>query len=164
MVDFIRESLGRAFIASAMRRVSDQFFVGSSEWHREFGIAAPVRTWAQLLLLEQRGPLGITEIASELRQSHPTIIEWSRALSDLRMTSASQGAKDRRRNVISLTATGKKEASLILEAQGILADAYAELCAEVGADIFEPLLRLELACQSQPMLERLRERANLRSD
>lgn len=162
MVDFIRESLGRAFIASAMRRVSDQFFAGSSEWHREFGIAAPVRTWAQLLLLEERGPLGITEIASELRQSHPTIIEWTRALTNLRMTSASQSAADRRRNEISLTSAGKKEAALVLRARDILADAYAQLCTEVGSDIFEPLLKLEVACQEKSMLLRLRENAALR--
>lgn len=157
MVDFIRESLGRAFVASAMRRVSDQFFAGSSEWHRELGIAAPVRTWSALLLLDERGALGITEIAGALRQSHPTVIEWVRALGGAHLVSASKGVKDRRRNLISPTSDGRAEAERIRRAQDVLARAYAELCTEVGEDIFEPLLRLEAACDARSMVARLRD-------
>lgn len=158
MSAFIR-SLGRPFVASALRRVGEAFQAGASEWFIECGIVAPLRTSGALLLLQERGPQGVIEIATELRQSHPTIIVWIKELDTLGLIQSRPSNTDGRRNIISLTQAGEEQAAFIRSAQNVLAGAYATLCAEAGTDIFEGVLRLEELCRRQSMAERLREQA-----
>ena len=112
-----------------------------------------------LILLDEKGALSITEIASKLRQSHPTIIEWTRALSDLGLVASRQSSQDRRRNLVSLTVAGEADAKRVAQALAIIAEAYSRMCSEIGDDIFESLLRLGAACAEKSMLQRLREAA-----
>ena len=157
MSDFI-ESLGRPFIATALKRVSDQFQAGAANWYRGFGLSAPVRTASAVLLLAQeRRPLGITELASRLRQSHPTIIDWIRELEAIQLVQLVRSAADKRLNLVSLTDKGTEEAARIRAAQSVFEKAFLDLSDEVGGDIFPLLIRLERACLAKPMASRLRD-------
>lgn len=152
-------SLGRAFAGTALRRLAEQFQSGATEWFIERGIVAPLRTGGALLLLQERGPQGVVEIATQLRQSHPTIISWIKELERLGLIRSRPSELDGRRTVISLTKAGEVQAELIRAAQNVLASAYVSLCAEAGVDIFDGLLRMEDLCRRRPMIERLREQA-----
>ncbi len=157
MADFL-EMLGRPFVATALKRVAEQFQGGASDWYREFGLIAPVRAASAILLLAHEGrPFGVTELASRLRQSHPTIIDWVRELAALKLVTLARGAADKRVNLVSLTEAGRQEAARILAAQAAFEKAYSDLSEEVGGDIFPLLLRLEQACVAKPMASRLRE-------
>lgn len=158
-MDFLA-NLGRPFVASALRRVADQFQAGAGRWYAEHGIDAPVRTAGAMLLLRANGATGITDMAAELRQSHPTIIEWVRELETLGFVSSAAGEQDRRRTLISLTPAGRAQSELIFTAGAVFERAYAGLCTEIGSDVFEGVLALEQACQRKSMLDRLREAAS----
>lgn len=156
MQDFIK-GLGRPFIATALRRVSEQFQAGAVQWYSECGISAPVKTASAVLLLDSEGPLSITEMAGRLRQSHPTTIDWTRSLEREGLVQLAADPADRRRSIVSLTDAGREQAKRIWAAQDIFREAYAKLCEEIGADIYPVILRLEEACERQTMLGRLRE-------
>ena len=159
MTDFL-ETLGRPFVATALKRVAEQFQAGASDWYREFGLTAPVRAASAILLLAHEDrPFAVTELAARLRQSHPTIIDWVRELEAAKLVTLARGAADKRLNMVSLTKAGKREAARIVAAQAAFEKAYADLCAEVGGDIFPLLLQLERACLAKPMAARLREAA-----
>src|SRR5580692_6042293 len=79
--DFIR-SQGPAFLAHLLRRLSDELVRGADEWSPEVGVTAPPRTTSTLLVLDEHGPLGVTEISALLRQSHPLVITWIKQLQD----------------------------------------------------------------------------------
>jgi DNA-binding MarR family transcriptional regulator len=156
MQDFVKQ-LGRPFVASALKRVAEQFQAGAVQWYAECGITAPVKTASAVLLLNAEGPLSIMDIAARLRQSHPTTIEWMKALESNKLVRFAADPSDRRRNIVSLTGAGRKEAKRISAAQDVFRDAYAELCAEIGDDIYSSVLRLEEACDRRTMFSRLRD-------
>ncbi len=73
--DFIRRQ-GPAYLAHLLRRLSDELVRGADAWYPEVGVTVPPRTTSTLLALDEHGPLGVTEISTLLRQSHPLVINW----------------------------------------------------------------------------------------
>lgn len=156
--DFIK-SCGPQFFAHLLRRVSDQIVRGEEIWLSETGGVTPPRTVSTLYALDRFGPLGVTQIASLLRQSHPMAITWARQLTSRGLVEARVDSGDRRRTVLSLTRKGKKELARVKREGQIIIAAQAELFAQARADIYDALWRIEEALREKPFAERLRETA-----
>jgi DNA-binding MarR family transcriptional regulator len=155
MDDFIREK-GPAFLAHLLRRVSDELVRGASEWYPEAGVDAPPRTTSTLLALDEYGPLGVTEIANLLRQSHPLVISWIRQLDEAGFVRSRADAKDGRRTVIGLTAKGGAEVARLREALVSMEQASRQLMDDAAPGLFEALARMDEACRLLPFAQRLR--------
>lgn len=156
MDDFIKKQ-GLSFLAHLLRRLSDDFVRGFAAWNEETGIRAPPRTHSTLRALDDQGPLGVTEIALLLRQSHPLVITWIRQLKELGLVEARLDPNDRRRTVLSLTPAGEAEVETQKGASLIMERAFQRLMAEADADIFDALWRMEEALLHEPFLDRLRK-------
>lgn len=161
MGDFIAK-LGLPFMAHMLRRMSDTLVAGAGEWEAEIGIRAQPRTASTLQLLDREGPRAVTDIAARLKQSHPLIITWLRHLEDEGFVRTMQDPADRRRTLVSLTASGRKEARRMREASDVIERVYGELLDEIGIELFDGLLALEAACERRSVVERLRARAKRR--
>jgi DNA-binding MarR family transcriptional regulator len=156
MTDFIK-SHGIVFMAHLLRRLSDEFVRDIEVWYREVGVRAPPRTHSTLLALSEHGPLGVTEIAALLRQSHPLVIKWIRRLKELGFVEANGDLSDRRRTVISLTDAGRADLLAQDAADPILVQAFQRLMKKADAEVFEGLWRLEEECRNEPFLDVLRK-------
>ncbi|MFN3325572.1 MAG: MarR family winged helix-turn-helix transcriptional regulator [Bryobacteraceae bacterium] len=156
MADFIQEQ-GLPFFAHLLRRLSDEFVSGFAVWNKEVGIKAPPRTHSTLQALAERGPLGVTQLAALLRQSHPLVITWVRQLKELGLVEARSDALDGRRTVLTLTDAGKAETEVQKLAHAAMIRAFEKLMREADAEIFEALWRIEAACRQKSFLDRLRE-------
>ncbi len=155
MDDFIRQQ-GPAFLAHLLRRLADELVQGASVWYPEAGVTAPARTASTLIALDERGPLGVTEIAALLRQSHPLVIVWIRQLAGSGFVESRADPNDRRRNVIALTGRGRAEVKRLRRALGPMEKASRGLLDEAGPALHDALWRMEQACRDQPFVERLR--------
>ena len=155
--DFIA-ALGRPFVAHRLRRLSELFVDGYAAWLPAFGVTAPARALSTLLLLDREGPLGVTEIAARLRLSHPLLIRMTGQLAGQGLIAFAADPKDARRRPATLTAKGRAEAERIRAAAAVLDRAYAELFAEIGADLVDLAGRVEAACLRDGFAARL-ERA-----
>jgi DNA-binding MarR family transcriptional regulator len=155
MDDFIRQK-GPAFLAHLLRRVSDELVRGATEWYPEAGVDAPPRTTSTLLALDEHGPLGVTEIAGLLRQSHPLVISWIRQLDAAGLIRSRADAKDGRRTVIALTARGSGEVERLRKALVSMEAASRRLMDEAGPGLFEALARMDDACREAPFATQLR--------
>jgi len=155
MDDFIRQK-GPAFLAHLLRRVSDELVRGATEWYLEAGVEAPPRTASTLLALDEHGPLGVTEIASLLRQSHPLVISWIRQLDATGLIRSRADSKDGRRTVIALTSKGKGEVVRLRKALVSMEAASRRLMDDAGPGLFEALARMDDACRQVPFSRRLR--------
>ena len=155
MDDFIK-SLGPPYMAHVLRRLYDDFVRNIELWYQEFGVAAPPRTHSTMALLDREGPLGVTEVAAKLRQSHPLVLTWVRQLKKLGFVQTSHDSKDARRTLLSLTEAGKAQLEKHREADRVVDEAYNRLMQEADAPVFDALWRLEAACREEPLLERLR--------
>jgi DNA-binding MarR family transcriptional regulator len=156
MTDFI-EGEGLSFLAHLMRRLSDEFVRGCTEWYPTAGLVSPPRCASTLHALHRFGPLSITDIAREISQSHPMVIRWVRQLTALGLVETQVGPTDKRRTMVTLTPAGKGEMVRSHKADAVIALAYQRLMADADAPVFEALWRMERACRDRPFEDRLHE-------
>jgi MarR family transcriptional regulator, organic hydroperoxide resistance regulator len=158
MDDFIKER-GLPFLAHLLRRLSDHFVKGFTDWNKEVGIKAPPRTHSTMQALHQRGSMSVTEIAALVRQSHPLVITWVRQLKDLGLVTSRDDPSDGRRSILELTTQGRKDVDLQNAYYPIIEKAFERLITDAGGDVFVHLWRMEELCRREPFLERLRREA-----
>jgi DNA-binding MarR family transcriptional regulator len=161
--DFVRAK-GLPFFAHLLRRLADRMIAEAGEFYAEQGISAPPRTASTLLLLKDRGPQSVTELADQLQQSHPLVITWIRQLKKLELIDQSRDPADGRRTLISLTRQGEDEARRVTIALEQLGCAYEKLLAKVGVDVFDGLWRLDEITQERNLLGMLRLAAQKQPD
>lgn len=155
MSDFIHEQ-GPAFLAHLLRRVSDDLVKAAEQWYPEVGVSAPPRTTSTLLVLDDGGPLGVTEIASRLRQSHPLVIVWIRQLDALGFVETRSDPKDGRRSVVRLTRQGRAEVRRVRRALEVMGKVSQQLMDETGTDVLPALCRMDESARRRPVVDRLR--------
>ncbi len=153
--DFIRRQ-GPAYLAHLLRRLSDELVRGADAWYPEVGVTVPPRTTSTLLALDQQGALGVTEISSLLRQSHPLVINWIKQLKGRGFVETRIDTGDRRRTVVALTANGVAEVRHLRKALLRMGEASQALMDEAAPGLFEALWRMEQACRREPFEGRLR--------
>lgn len=153
--DFIRKQ-GPAFLAHLLRRLSDELVRGADAWRSEVGLTAPPRTTSTLLALDEHGPLGVTEISTLLRQSHPLVINWIKQLRDHGFVKTHTDTGDRRRTVVALTARGNAEIRKIRRALTRMGETSQALMDEAAPGLFDALWRMEQACRREAFADRLR--------
>ena len=155
MSEFIREQ-GAAFLAHLLRRLADELVRGAAAWYPEVGVTAPPRTASTLIALDDRGPLGVTEIAALLRQSHPLVIGWIKQLTELGFVDTQSDPRDGRRSIVALTDQGRAEARRLRSALAIMETTSQHLMDEASPELFEALWRMEEAVRREAFVDRLR--------
>ncbi len=143
-------------LAHRLRRLSEIFVEGYSEWLPSLGVTAPARSLSTLLLLDREGPLGVTEIGARLKLSHPLMIKLVGALEAQGLVAVRTDASDARRRPVALTPAGRGQVKRVKRAIAILDRAYADLGAETGADLIGLVEHIEQACVDLSFGERLR--------
>ncbi len=156
MTDFIKGE-GVPFLAHLMRRLSDDFVRACAEWYPAAGLMSPPRCASTLHALARFGPLGITDIAREISQSHPLVIRWVRQLMALGLVETRASPADKRWTIVALTPAGEAEMVRSRAADAAIALAYRRLMADADAPVFEALWRMEQACRERPFEDRLHE-------
>lgn len=154
MADYIQQQ-GPAYLAHLLKRLSDHLVEGATSWYPQAGVRAPPRTTSTLLVLDDLGPLGITEIAARLRQSHPLVITWVRQLQALDFVESCSDPDDGRRTLVQLTRQGRQQVKRLRNALKTMERASRELMEKGGEGVFEALWRMEAACREQPFAQRL---------
>ena len=157
--NFVRAQ-GAAFLAHILRRLADELVRGAGEWYPEVGVTAPPRTTSTLLALEECGPLGVTQIAALLRQSHPLVIGWCRQLAMLGFVTTQPDCNDARRTIVALTKEGLAEVLRLRRALKVMEKASEALMEEGGLQLFDALWRMDGALQTRRLADRLRSEAN----
>lgn len=158
MSDFIQQQ-GPAFLAHLLRRLADELVQGAADWYPSVGVTAPPRTISTLLALDEHGPLGVTELAGLLRQSHPLVITWIKELTRLSLVKSKDDPADRRRTLVSLTTKGRNELVRVRKALVTMERASTELLQLAGTDSLQMLWALERNCRELPFLQRLQQKA-----
>ena len=154
MDDFV-ESLGPAFFAHRLRRLSEALVEDCGAWMPRVGVTSPAKAASTLLLLRAKGPLSVTQIATHLKLSHPLIINLARELEGRDLVRIDQDLLDRRRRPVSLTDAGVVQADRIAEVNRLMARTYATLFADAGVDGLSAIEALERALAKTPLSTRL---------
>lgn len=143
-----------AFFGLAASRLIDRIVEEGGEAARKAGLTAPVRTYSMLIVLQEEA-LTVTEIAGRLGVTHAAVIKQSKPLLDARLIARRQDAADRRRMPLSLTDRGRREAAKVVLFMKAAQQVYQDLFKEVGADMFEAILRFDAALDRTPFDQRM---------
>lgn len=152
--DFI-SSLGPAFLARRLKRLSDGFVDDIQVFLSRHGIVAPARSLSMLLLLDETPGLGVTQIADRMGLSHPLAINVLSNLEGLGLAQFGGDPADRRRRLVFITAAGKTEAGRLRVLMPVIAGAYAALSRETGVDLARLADTLDSALAETSFLKRL---------
>ncbi len=154
--DFVAR-LGAPLTAHRLRRGSDLLLEATAAWLAETGPDVPARTLSTILLLDEEGPQGVTQLARRLRFTHPLMIELTRSLEAIGVVEAASDPKDGRRRVLSLTEKGRRAAEALRARLDSLDSFYRARSEEIGVDLLAAMDRLQAAARERPLLDRLRE-------
>ena len=158
--DFVAE-LGPPMTAHRLRRASELLVDAHARWLAEVGPDVPARALSTMMLLDETGGQGVTQIARRLRLTHPLLIEVTRALEAKGLVAARPDPEDGRRRVLELSPAGRAAAARLRERLKTLDAFYRALFDEIGVDLLDALERLERAARKRPLIDRLRETAAL---
>ncbi len=153
--DFV-EALGLPFLARIMDRLQDKFAQGFAEWYCEIGIRSPVRTQSLMRAIDEQ-PRAVTELAELLGQSHPVIVTWVKRLTKIGLVSTAADPRDRRRTLVRLTASGRRDLARQKHTENAILAAYRRLLSDADAQVFEPLWRIETQLRARSFVDRLRD-------
>lgn len=153
---------GGLLLGSRLKRLAELTYAGVDAIYREQGLALPSRAFPVLLLLRDNGPLGITELASQLGQSHPAVSQVSRLLLEHGVVDEQPDSADERRRLLTLNPKG---AALLASMEPLWSDIRAavdELAAASGIDFLAGVSAIERGLSERDFAQRIRARAALR--
>ncbi|MEZ5275020.1 MAG: bifunctional helix-turn-helix transcriptional regulator/GNAT family N-acetyltransferase [Opitutaceae bacterium] len=143
-------------LSSRLHRLGRRTAEGVDTVTREMELEAEPRWFAGLRLLGEHGPLGITEIARSLGQTHPAIVQLARTLDVRGLTRDRRDSNDERRRLIVLSRKGRElvdELRVLWQAQESAIEHWTR---EAGVDLSAILTSLEALLDREPMDERIR--------
>lgn len=155
--DFI-QSLGLPFLAHRLRRLSEFLVIEEEPVRRQADLLVPARGSSTMLLLARKGPLTVTQIARQLRLSHPLIIRVVKALEEVGYVASGAEQPDGRSRLLMLTALGDRKVDELERFHDAVAEAYRELFRDSQVDLFAALEAIQPALRDGAVAARIRAR------
>src|SRR5213593_4544878 len=104
-MDYLRRH-GTLVLDHRFRRLTEHLLKAAEELYQVLELPFRARWASTYLLLEESGPLGITEIAERLRLTHPGIIGITDEMRDAGIVAFEKDRGDARRRTVTLTPRG----------------------------------------------------------
>lgn len=154
-MDFIH-SLGLLAIASRFKRMTGILIEDGQEIYNSQGIVFEPRMFTVYnLLYENKEGMQISEIAKALGITHPAVIKISNIMIKQEMLTSLKDERDARKNVLQLTDKALSMYHQLRPVWDCFEQAIRELCAEIGYDVTDVLLKMENALSEKAMAQRV---------
>lgn len=140
----IHSDYAPAFFALAATRVLDRIFAGGLVSARAQTLDVPARAMSALILLE-KGPMGVAEIASRIGVTHAAVIKNMRTMHDRGLVEHRQDPNDARRRPLHLTPDGRAAVARVEAYLRRAQSVYTEIFEEIGVDLHDAMLKMEAA-------------------
>ncbi len=152
-MDLIR-SLGYLALGSRLRRISDQIMKDGIRIYETRGISFEPRWFPVFYLLKDGQERTVSEIARELRFSHPAVVQIANSMQKHGMLESLTGMDDKRTRVISLSETGRKLLPQLMPVWEEIREAVEQAGKSASADLLATLDRIESALAEESLLSR----------
>ena len=156
MSDYL-SSLGPIGFTYRTRRLADRLADGGRRLYESLDLPLEPNWHAMLLYLDRRGPAAVTQLANELKVSHPAVSEMARRIESAGLIESRPDPADRRRKVLALSREGKQRMD---DFQVLWAAAAAEIDdmieATAGSDAMGALATLEAELDREEIDARVR--------
>jgi DNA-binding MarR family transcriptional regulator len=160
-VDYI-ETLGPLAFASRLKRLSYRLLRNVSQIYREQGFDFDDRWFTVYHLLYHRSPMPVTEIAKELRLTHPAVVQVAEALIDRGLVTEERDEADLRVRYLVLTPKGRRLARRLEPIWKAVEDATASVLKKTDRDFLKSVRQIEQALDKEEMYSRVSRLLNRR--
>lgn len=133
------QSLGALSLATRIKLLSDRLYAEVDSVYRLRGAAIESRWFVFLRLLQERGPLSTTEIATAIGTTHPAVSQLAPKLEARGWISRKRDRRDERRTLLSLTPRGRRQLDELAPLWEAMRESVASAIERSGHDLLAAL-------------------------
>lgn len=145
-----------AFLANKLDRLSDLIVEQGDALLGDAGLAIPSRTVSLLLLIGDKGPMSVADIAGTFGQPHQLVTQRADVLIGLGLVERSADPADARRKLLSLLPAGRRHHADLTRVLTQAAAAMAALFDELGCDLADVAVRAMATLHRTSLRDRVR--------
>lgn len=155
-MDFYAQT-GKMAIGSRLRRLSDMMTEDAAKIYQLYQVDLQPRWFPVFYVLSQQGRNTVTAIAQEIGQSHVSVIQVIREMSKKGYVVERTDKKDKRKKVISLSASGKRISVNIQKQYRDVGQAVESILSETDNDLWRAMEEWEHLLSKKSLLKRVEE-------
>ncbi len=155
-MNYIRQ-LGAVAIASRLRALNDVLVRDAVRIYEEQEVDFEPRWFPLVMLLKEKGPLSVMEIAEQLNMTHPAVNQTCNILEKKGHIRSLKDKKDKRKRIIHLNDQCIQLTEQLEPLWKHFESAVTDLFYETQADFLDILSEMEEALDRKSMYERIRE-------
>lgn len=155
-MNFIEE-LGVLAIGSRIKNLSELLMRDVSKIYREYNVDFEPRWFTFFQLVLSRKEVSVTEIAIELNQTHPAVVQVINVLEKKKLIVSGKDKADQRKRLIRLSKKGKKLAEDLQPLWEMVRKVSEEILNESDPDFLDRISELEKTLMKKSTYERISE-------
>ena len=153
-MEFIKE-LGTIALGSRLKNLSDILMRDVAKVYKEHDVDFEPRWFTFFQLLIQKGEISVTQIARDLNQTHPAVVQLINILDSKKLIVARKDKADNRKRLVRLSNRGKQLAADLAPLWEIIQLATNEILNESAPDLLEKIEKVEKALNQKSAYERV---------
>lgn len=155
-MDFF-ERTGRMAIGSRLRMLTDKVTADATRIYQLFGVEIKPKWFPVFFVLSDGKTKTITGIAKEIGHTHPSVSNIVKEMYAKGLTKEVADPADKRKNMVVLSAKGKKMADVLLEQCTDVTTAIENLSKEAHHDLWKAIEEWEELLSQKSLLQRVKE-------
>lgn len=156
-MDFIEE-LGTLALGTRIKNLGELLMKDMARIYKEQGVDFEPRWFTLFQLIIRKNEVSVTEIAYDLKQTHPAVVQVVNMLEKKGLVITVQDMEDKRKRLVRLSRKGKDMADELEPVWLKVKEAALELLMESEPGLLHNISSLEKALQSQSMYDRIYEK------
>ena len=162
-MDFFNQT-GKLAIGSRLRMLTDKITVDAAAIYKMFGVDLKPKWFPVFFVLSRGEAKTITSIAREIGHSHPSVSNIIKEMVAKGLVKESKDKSDGRRNVVMLSAKGKKMSDSFAEQCVDVTTAIEEITRQTRNDLWKAIEEWEELLSDKSLLQRVKEAKTVREN
>lgn len=156
-MEFIKE-LGTLALGSRIKNLSESLMRDVAKVYKEQNIDFEPRWFTFFQLLLQRKEISVTQIAHELNQTHPAIVQVINILEKKKLIITKKDKTDNRKRLVKLSKKGKQLVAELAPLWEIVQMVSNEILDESDPDLLDKISEVEKTLQDKSTYQRIKEK------
>lgn len=161
-MDFFNKT-GKIALGSRLRLLTAKVTEDATKIYELYGADFSPKWFPVFFVLSEDGAKTVTEIAEQIGHSQPSVTKIVKEMAKAGLVKDNLKSKDKRKNVVGLTAKGSELAQQIIKVQCADIDVAIDgIIAEASHNLWEALAEWEFLLEQKSMFKRVQEQKKLR--
>ena len=156
-MNFIEE-LGILALGTRIKNLSELLMRDVSRIYKDQNVDFEPRWFTLFQLILRKTEVPVTEIARELNQTHPAVVQVVNSLEKKRLITTRKDKTDKRKRLVRLTKKGKKLAEDLNHVWEAIHQAANEILAESEPDLLDNIAKVEGVLKQKSTYKRIKEK------